>query len=164
MTTLSGGMALQCDSGAIYIAMANTWANTHSSSSFGATANTWIHIAITLNYQTFVSRVYFNGALLSTLTGNGAPSAASLFVIGKSGDGTISSTSGSRAFLGYVRQFAVYSSVLDASEILSVAQATDAQSCLKGTYYQVGPSLATSACSPCLVGFVRQCLNLIWPL
>jgi hypothetical protein len=164
MTTSSGGTALQSDSGNVYIAMANTWANVHSASNYGAIANTWTHIAITLNYQTFVSRVYCNGALLSTLTGNGAPSAANLFVIGKSGDGTISSTSGARAYLGYIRQFAVYSSVLNASEILSVAQATDAQSCLKGTYYQVGSSLATSSCLPCLIGFVRQCLNIILPL
>ena len=99
----------------VFTAMPNDWTNQLTGSSG---VNVWTHYAITTNQTNFVQQLYVNGVLSSTQTGSGsALGSRDTFALGRSGDG-------SRAFFGYMRQFAVFTTVLTEYEIKDIYNAS----------------------------------------
>ncbi len=95
---------------ASYSAIPNQW--TGCVVNVAAPGN-WNFIAYTLNQTTFAVQMYYNGSLANTASGSGTSFASrNLFFIGRSGDN-------GRAFNGYIRQFAFFNRILNASEINS---------------------------------------------
>lgn len=112
--------SLQCDinNTTVYgfIAVPNQW--TVPISYANNNAGNWTHLAYTVNQSTYACQLYVNGVLRASGTGTGALGRnKNHFIIGRSGDN-------GRAFYGYIRQFCVYNSVLTASQIQSVYNAT----------------------------------------
>ncbi len=127
-TTPAGAMAMQFDlvsagSITIYTALPNQWTNTPGSTNLGA--NTWNFIAVTVNQETFVENVYMNGALASTATGSGAfTGSPSLFVLGKSGDGTVVPSGGTRSYQGFLQNFMYFDTILAPAHIAGIYEQT----------------------------------------
>jgi hypothetical protein len=127
-TTPAGAMAMQFDlvsagSNTVYTALPTQWTNTPGSANLGA--NTWNFIAVTVNQNTYVENVYMNGALASTATGTGVfPSSPSLFVLGKSGDGTVFPSGGTRSYQGYIQNFMYFDTILTGAQIATIYEQT----------------------------------------
>lgn len=127
-TTPTGSMAMQFDlvsagSNIVYTALPNQWTNTPGSANLGV--NTWNFIAVTVNQETFVENVYMNGVLASTATGSGAfTGSPSLFVLGKSGDGTVFPSGGTRSFQGYLQNFMYFDTILAPAQIAGIYEQT----------------------------------------
>lgn len=99
----------------LYSSMPNQWTVQLTGSS---AVSTWTHYAITTNQVTFAQELYVNGVLAASQTGSGsAYGSRDTFVLGRSGDN-------SRAFFGYMRQFAVFTTVLTAYEIRDIYNAS----------------------------------------
>ena len=116
-------MALQVDTGVngygngltVYTAMPNQWTNQPTGS---FSVQQWTHYAVTINQITFVEQLYVNGVLADTRTGSGSSlSRTDRFVLGRSGDN-------SRGFWGYIRQFAVFNTILTPYEVRDIYLAT----------------------------------------
>ena len=110
-------------SNTVYTALPNQWTNSPGSTNLGV--NTWNFIAVTVNQNTFVENVYMNGVLASTATGTGVfPGSPSLIVLGKSGDGTVFPSGGSRSFNGYLQNFMYFDTILTAAHIAAIYEQT----------------------------------------
>jgi hypothetical protein len=116
-------MALQVDTAVngygnglrVYTAMPNQWTNQPTGS---FSVQQWTHYAVTINQITFVEQLYVNGVLADTRTGSGSSlSRTDRFVLGRSGDN-------SRGFWGYIRQFAVFNTILTPYEVRDIYLAT----------------------------------------
>jgi len=127
-TTPSGTMAMQFDlvsagSNIIYTSLPTQWTNIPGSTNLGA--NTWNFIAITVNQNTFVENLYMNGALAATATGSGPfPGSPSLFVLGKSGDGNVFPSGGTRSYQGFLQNFMYFNTVLTAAQVATIYEQT----------------------------------------
>ena len=127
-TTPTGSMAMQFDlvsagSITIYTALPNQWTISPGSTNLGA--NTWNFIAVTVNQNTFVENVYMNGVLASTATGTGAfTTSPNLFVLGKSGDGTVFPSGGGRSYQGFLQNFMYFDTILTAAQIATIYEQT----------------------------------------
>jgi hypothetical protein len=119
-TTLSSPV-LQIDLGTnntsllAYAAIPTQWSGT----SGGSASNAWTHYTVTVNSITYVMELYVNGANRTSVTGSGAMSRAieNRIVLGRSGDG-------GRAYQGYIRQFAVFNTILTPYEVSDIYNAT----------------------------------------
>lgn len=99
----------------VYTALPNNWTVVTSGGSY---ANEWIHYTVTINQTTFVEQLFVNGNLQSTETGFGsALQNRDRWVLGRSGDN-------SRAFYGYIRQFALFNTILTPYEVQDIFNAT----------------------------------------
>jgi hypothetical protein len=116
-------MALQVDTAVngygnglrVYTAMPDQWTNQPTGS---FSVQQWTHYAVTINQITFVEQLYVNGVLADTRTGSGSSlSRTDRFVLGRSGDN-------SRGFWGYIRQFAVFNTILTPYEVRDIYLAT----------------------------------------
>ncbi len=117
-----------------------TWSSPYAS--FGGTGR-WIHVALSIDYNSFAINLYVNGTLMNSAGGTGKLSTAqTLLLLGKSGENA-------RAFGGYLRQLVIYPVILTPAQIFSLAQFTDATACSPGTYYLFGNTLASSRCIAC---------------
>ena len=127
-TTPTGTIALQIDlvsagSTTVYTALPSQWTISPSSTNLGT--NTWNFIAVTVNQNTYVENVYMNGVLASTATGTGAFSdSPSLMVLGKSGDGTVIPSGGTRSFQGYIQNFMYFDTILTGGQIATIYEQT----------------------------------------
>jgi hypothetical protein len=99
----------------VYTAMPAQWTNQPTG---GTAFDAWTHYAITVNQLTFVEQLYVNGSLADTATGSGTSlGRTDRIVLGRSGDA-------SRGFFGYMRQFAVFNTILTPYEIRDIYNAT----------------------------------------
>jgi hypothetical protein len=99
----------------VYTAMPDQWTNQPTGS---FSVQQWTHYAVTINQITFVEQLYVNGVLADTRTGSGSSlSRTDRFVLGRSGDN-------SRGFWGYIRQFAVFNTILTPYEVRDIYLAT----------------------------------------
>jgi hypothetical protein len=99
----------------VYTALPNNWTVLTSGTS---TASSWTHYAVTINQTTFVQQLFVNGTFVSTATGFGsALQNRDRWILGRSGDA-------GRAFWGYIRQFAVFNTILTPYEIRDIYNAT----------------------------------------
>jgi hypothetical protein len=96
-----------------YAAIPNAWNSVTGSSA----VSTWSHYAVTINNVTFVEQLYVNGSLVGSSTGTGTMPSRDRIVLGRSGDG-------SRAYQGYIRQFALFNTILTPYEVLDIYNAT----------------------------------------
>jgi len=96
-----------------YAAIPNAWNSVTGSSA----VSTWTHYAVTINNVTFVEQLYVNGSLVGSSTGTGAMPSRDRMVLGRSGDG-------SRAYQGYIRQFALFNTILTPYEVRDIYLAT----------------------------------------
>ena len=98
-----------------YAAIPSAW----SSTSGGSASNAWTHYTVTVNSITYVMELYVNGANRTSVTGSGAMPRAleNRIVLGRSGDG-------SRAYQGYIRQFALFNTILTPYEVQDIFNAT----------------------------------------
>jgi len=114
ITNVSNMPAMQVDTAfqlalTILTAMPNMWTGFQTVPYGGP--GVWSFITITLNQTTFVEQVYVNAVLQNTTTGTASGvSTMTLFLLGKSGDN-------SRAYNGYLRQFAYFPTILTGAQI-----------------------------------------------
>lgn len=94
-------------------AIPNAW----SSTTGGSASNAWTHYTVTVNSITYVMELYVNGANRTTVTGSGAMPSRDRFVLGRSGDS-------GRAYQGYIRQFALFNTILTPYEVQDIFNAT----------------------------------------
>lgn len=97
-----------------YTALPSQW-SVGPSGSFAS--QQWRHITITVNQINFIEQLYVNGSLASTGTGSGSLPVRDRWILGRSGDGA-------RGFWGYIRQFAVFNTILTPYEIRDIYNAT----------------------------------------
>jgi len=74
--------------------------------------NTWYHITLTVS-STYVANIYINGLFSGTATGTGTMPSYTNFYVGTAGDA-------SRGFSGYIDDFRVYNTVLNAADIYTI--------------------------------------------
>jgi hypothetical protein len=99
----------------VYTALPNNWTVVTSGTS---SPNEWTHYTVTINQTTFVQQLFVNGTFVSTATGFGsALQNRDRWVLGRSGDA-------GRAYWGYIRQFAVFNTILTPYEIRDIYNAT----------------------------------------
>jgi hypothetical protein len=121
ITNVSNMPAMQVDTAfqlalTILTAMPNMWTGFQTVPFGGPSA--WSFITITLNQTSFVEQVYVNAVLQNTTTGTATGvSTMTLFMLGKSGDN-------SRAYNGYLRQFAYFPTILTGAQISQLYFAT----------------------------------------
>jgi hypothetical protein len=96
-----------------YAAIPSQW----SSNSGGSASNAWTHYTVTINSKTYVMELYVNGANRVSVTGSGAMPSRDRIVLGRSGDGA-------RAYQGYIRQFAVFNTILTPYEVQDIFNAS----------------------------------------
>jgi hypothetical protein len=75
-----------------------------------AVSGKWIYIALSVNTATCVAKTYLNGVFKKSVTGSGTVSKLNHLILGK--DAT-----GSRAYNGYLRNFAVFNAVLTDTQV-----------------------------------------------
>ena len=127
-TTAAGATAIQFDlvaagSNTAYTALPNQWTITPSSSNLGV--NTWNFMTLTINQNTYVGNLYMNGVLAISATGSGVfPSSPNLMVLGKSGDGTVNPSGGTRSYQGFLQNFMYFNTVLTAAQVASIYEQT----------------------------------------
>ena len=121
ITNASYAPAMQVDTAfqlaiSVFTAMPNMWTDYQTVPAGGP--GVWSFITITLNQTTFVEEVYVNAVLQNTTTGTASGlTSMTLFFLGRSGDT-------SRAYRGYLRQFAYFPTVLTAGQITQLYVAT----------------------------------------
>jgi hypothetical protein len=121
ITNASNMPAMQVDTAfqlalTILTAMPNMWTGFQTVPYGGP--GVWSFITITLNQTSFVEQVYVNAVLQNTTTGTSSGvSTMTLFLLGKSGDN-------SRAYNGYLRQFAYFPTILTGAQISQLYFAT----------------------------------------
>ena len=115
--------ALQVDTSSstnitVFTSMPNQW-TISPTAAYGGSGQ-WAFIAITVNQTTFQEQLYIGSGTtpVATATGTGTGFASrNLFFIGRSGDT-------GRGFKGYIRQFAVFNTVLTGTQINSYYNST----------------------------------------
>jgi hypothetical protein len=88
-----------------------------STTSGGSASNAWTHYTVTVNSITYVMELYVNGANRTSVTGSGAMPSRDRLVLGRSGDGGL-------AYQGYIRQFALFNTILTPYEVRDIFNAT----------------------------------------
>ena len=127
-TTPAGAIAMQFDlvssgSNTVYTALPSQWTIAPGSTNLGS--NTWNFIAVTVNQNTYVENLYMNGVLASTATGTGVfPNSPSLMVLGKSGDGTVFPSGGTRSYQGFLQNFMYFNTILTGAQINAIYNET----------------------------------------
>lgn len=115
---VSGNMALVVDvtnttTLTVYSAIPNQWTSING----GTASNAWTHYTITINSKTYVMELYVNGANRVSVTGSGVLKATDRIVLGRIGSST-------RPYWGYIRQFAVFNTILTPYEVQDIFNAS----------------------------------------
>ena len=115
------------------------------------TLGTWNAYAITIDQTTYTRNVFVNGVLIDECFGTGPLGfTPDMIAIGRGGDGDLYGAT-ARASTGYVREFAVFDSVLTQAEVEayiveSAAPGLDVHSATR----------AAILCSCCVVGLLLR--------
>jgi hypothetical protein len=97
----------------VYSAIPNQWTSVNG----GTATNAWTHYTITINSKTYVMELYVNGANRVSVTGSGVLKVTDRIVLGRIGSST-------RPYWGYIRQFAVFNTILTPYEVQDIFNAS----------------------------------------
>jgi hypothetical protein len=97
----------------VYAAMPNQWRRIYG----GTATNAWTHYTITIDSKTYLMELYVNGANRDSVQGSAVLKATDRLLLGRLGTTF-------RPFWGYIRQFALFNTILTPYEVRDIYNAT----------------------------------------